>query len=227
MAVSLKVGGRSSRNRAYEWGACLVCTNKQKEEREVDKRSYFFFFNLTQPAEMPEVLRGGSPRPCSPRCLLSIPSHRGAAPSQCTGQCVCVKDHAARHEPKGASGDSAGLFKPPKSWSPASEGGELNIGKHILEKHGSFTVATDAHLSQISCLLNIHSNFRERETFVSAKPASTEFLAPGWLSARLQSELLCELLPPQQSVPSGQLHLPGGLQDAFLSEMYLQGSVDV
>lgn len=118
--------------------------------------------------------------------------------------------------------------KSPKSWSPASESRELNIGKHISEKYRTFRGwATAAHSSRITCLLNIHSNFRERETFVSAKPASTEFLAPGWLSARLQSELFCELLPPQQSVFSGQLHLPSGLQDPFLGEMHLQGSVDV
>lgn len=34
--------------------------------------------------------------------------------------------------------------------------------------------------------------------------------------------------PPQQSVLSGQqLRLQGGLQDAFLGEMNLQGSVDI
>lgn len=43
---------------------------------------------------------------------------------------------------------------------------------------------------------------------------------------RLQSELVCELLLSSRS--SGQqLHLQGGLQDAFLGEMNLQGSVDI
>lgn len=116
--------------------------------------------------------------------------------------------------------------KSPKSWNLASEGRELNIEKYILEKYRIFPGwATAPPSCYIMCLLNIHSNFREKNIHI-CKTQIYRVFSPGWLSARLQSEQFLQA-PPQQSSLAGPLHLQGGLQDAFLGEMDLQGSVDI
>lgn len=84
--------------------------------------------------------------------------------------------------------------KSPKSWNLASEGRELNIEKYILEKYRIFPGwATAPPSCYIMCLLNIHSNFRERNIHI-CKTHIYRVFSPGWLSARLQSEQFCKLL---------------------------------
>lgn len=122
-------------------------------------------------------------------------SYKGAVPSAKVN--VCAGDHTARHSPRGPQVTTASdslKRKAPKSWNLASEGRQLNIGKYILENYRiSPGWVTAAHPSYIMCLLNIHSNFRERSIQI-CKTHIYRVFSPGWLSARLQSEQLCELL---------------------------------
>lgn len=203
---------KSRLKRAQEWSTCLVYarpwvpspvpwTNKQKgikKEKENRKKwtimLFLSFFNLTQPFRNTWVYkrrkpqRPGSPGACSKQLATErqFPVQRSRFVQKVTlpgtilrGSQFIVFD-SLKH-------------KSPKSRNPASEGRDVNIGKYILEKYRIFPRwAAAMHSSLRSCLLNIHSNFRERNIHICKTSIYHAFspMPAQWKT----SEQFCELL---------------------------------